>query len=151
MVQVILFGLLSVPAVGWVVGRLLSEGSPLDPLDLIWTLQAQHSRMMCVRISFSVQLMQRRPGWREEECEERERGRRRSVRRDSEMERKSAMAIREERNVQVVPSSGLIVFSCQRFVCLFCSVKVLFVCPTLTRQSRASVFVTREGVQVRCS
>lgn len=78
MVQVILFGLLSVPAVGWVVGWLLSEGSPLDPLDLIWTLQAQHSRMMCVRTGFSVQLMQRWPGWREEECEERERGRRRS-------------------------------------------------------------------------
>lgn len=137
MVQVILFGLLSVPAVGWVVGWLLSEGSPLDPLDLIWTLQNDVCTHKFQRPINAKTAWMERPGvWGEGEGSE-------EWRRDSETERKSAMAMREERNIQVVPSSGLIVFSCQRFVSLFCSVKVLFVCPTSTRQSRASVFVTR--------
>lgn len=75
-------------------------------------------------------------------AKERERG----WRSEGETERKSTMASREERKIQIVPFSCLIVFimsSVFTGLCL-CVVqsRVLCVCPTLRCYSRASVFVT---------
>lgn len=129
MVQVILFGLLSVPAVGWVVGRLLSQGSPPGSSGLNMDIAGSTQQNDACTHRFQRPINAETAWMREEECEERERGRRSEGETARRRERAQWQSERKEKF--------------KLYLLVVCSVKVLFVCPTSTRQSRASVFVTR--------